>query len=157
MILIIVFIREFLSYYQIFMLIQKPHINDRFDIYAVGAVVLLEHNALLTDVIHKSAVAVRYEKLRFFSRQRKRKLDFCKKIAESFARLGGDHNKLTLSRENERAAAQVAFVQDGNYRFIGTAECRKQIHRNVQMFRTMLIGRITDVENNGCVRRFLKS
>ena len=67
MILIIVFICEFLSYYQIFMLLQKPHINDRFDIYAVGAVVLLEHNALLTDVIHKSAVAVRYEKLRFFS------------------------------------------------------------------------------------------
>ena len=71
MILIIVFIWEFLSYYHIPVLIQKPHINYRLDIYSVGAVVLLEHNALLTDIIDKSAVAVRNEKLRFFSRQRK--------------------------------------------------------------------------------------
>ena len=59
-----------LSYNIIFVFFKETDIYNRFDVNSVTAVLFFKKNAVLTDVIDKSSVAVRNEQLSLFSRQR---------------------------------------------------------------------------------------
>ena len=87
------------------MLIKETDIDDGLDIDAVSTVVLLYQHALLTDIVDEAALVIGNQKLRLSACERKRKLNFCKKISESLARFCRDHDEFALRRQNERAAA----------------------------------------------------
>ena len=115
------------------MFIEELYIYNRLDVNSVRTVVFLYQYALFTDVVDKAALIIRNEKLRLSACERKRKLNLGKEIAEALTRLCRDHDEFALRRQNERATAKVAFVEHGYNRLVGTTECRKQVHCNVQM------------------------
>ena len=139
------------------MFIKEVNIDDGFDIDSVRSVFLFDQYALFADVIDKTAIAVRDKEFGFSARQGKRKLNFCKEIAESLTCFCRNHNELTLGGKYKRAAAEVAFVEYGYYGLIGTAESRKQIHCNIKMLGTALIGSVANIQNNRRICGFFKS